>query len=280
MGHSRRIAVVATSIFLFLLLAISLATSLKLEARVPPPKLIKISLAQAQRMEQADRDLMKGKAKINGSDFDRASIFPAPTVYLTAEATPARIPTMTTTVPFGQAPTSSIDEGDGMIGLSKTSQPSPTGDDPASIPATSAAIEPVSPTSALPSNQLPILALTYTGASGPKHCRGDLIQKLSLAPPGTAHKNGTCVSLPSMARCGVFFADKEAGCQADLFESEGCENTTMSYVNTVVFLPEERSVGAYWKSMWVKCGVEAPEAKLLDPGLLGGLVKGQKKGGG
>jgi hypothetical protein len=76
-----------------------------------------------------------------------------------------------------------------------------------------------------------------------------------------------------MARCGVFFAGKEAGCQADLFSSERCVNTTRTYVDTVVFMPEERSVGAYWRSMWVRCGVEAPEARLLDPAVLGELVK-------
>jgi hypothetical protein len=55
----------------------------------------------------------------------------------------------------------------------------------------------------------------------------------------------------------------------------------MTYVNTVVFMPEERPVGALWNSMWVKCGVETPEASLIDPAILGGLIKpGKKPGGG
>lgn len=76
-----------------------------------------------------------------------------------------------------------------------------------------------------------------------------------------------------MARCGVFFAGKDDHCEAQLFNAAQCLNTTQTYVNTVVFMPEERTVGAYWRSMWVRCGVEAPDAKLLDPSLLSGLLK-------
>jgi len=59
-----------------------------------------------------------------------------------------------------------------------------------------------------------------------------------------------------------------------------CYNTTRTYVNTVVFMPEERPVGALWSSMWVKCGVEVPEAKMLDPSVLGDKLKTKPKPGG
>ena len=59
---------------------------------------------------------------------------------------------------------------------------------------------------------------------------------------------------------------------------QNCFNTTSTYVNTVVFMPEERTVGAKWMSMYVKCGVDAPEVGPLDPALLSGLLK--KPGGG
>lgn len=59
-----------------------------------------------------------------------------------------------------------------------------------------------------------------------------------------------------------------------------CLNTTKTYVNTVVFMPEERPVGALWRSMYVKCGVEVPEAKMLDPGILGDKLKTKPKPGG
>lgn len=44
-------------------------------------------------------------------------------------------------------------------------------------------------------------------------------------------------------------------------------------MNTVVFMPEERAVGALWRSMFVRCGVEAKEVGMLDPAILGGLLK-------
>lgn len=47
-----------------------------------------------------------------------------------------------------------------------------------------------------------------------------------------------------------------------------CLNTTRTYVNTVVFMPEERPVRALW-SILVQCGVEVPDASLIDPGILG-----------
>ncbi|KAF9697584.1 hypothetical protein EKO04_004421 [Ascochyta lentis] len=115
----------------------------------------------------------------------------------------------------------------------------------------------------------PILALSYAGSGGPKHCRGGLLQKMAFERPA-AQWNGTCIDLPSEARCGVFYAEKGDKCEAQLFNEADCHNTSMSYVNTVVFMPEERPVGGIWRSMWVRCGVDVPEVAMLDPGILGG----------
>jgi hypothetical protein len=259
MAVARRILIIATSVFLLFILVLSLLTSLKV--RAPPRKIIQVSIAQAQKLEQSDRDLTKGKAKINGSGFDRASIYPAPTVYLSDE--PTQLSEPTSVISLEVRTSSSVEEEEGMIGPTITHQESLTSVDGGyTEPKSTSHLTPsVQPSAAPPnpSSQLPIIALIYTSSSGPKHCRGNLIQKLELpdsAPSTPVYKNGTCVSLPAMARCGVFFAGKEAGCQADLFNEEGCVNHTTTYVNTVVFMPEERAVGAYWRSMWVRCGIE------------------------
>ncbi|KAF2279715.1 uncharacterized protein EI97DRAFT_184761 [Westerdykella ornata] len=272
MGLSRRVLVIVTSVLLLFVVAISLVAAI--EVRSSPRKIIPILQVQAQQAGKSDRESVKGKAKINGSDFDRADIYPAPTVYLTAEPTPVpTTPLMTTSIFW-----SSINDEDGMIGRSKTAPlPStsvvgkPSSRVKSSLPSAPTGLPGASPPPTNP--QLPIVAMTYTGSSGPQHCRGELIARVDFPLPPSAYKNGTCINLPAMARCGVFFAYKEAGCEADLFNADDCLKTTTTYVNTVVFMPEERSVGAYWKSMKIRCGVEAPEAKLLDPALLEGLVK-------
>jgi hypothetical protein len=99
---------------------------------------------------------------------------------------------------------------------------------------------------------------------------------MSFARPAEQWKNGSCINLPSDARCGIFYSEKGDNCEAQLFNEAGCYNTTTTYVNTVVFIPEERPVGAMWRSMFVKCGVDVPEAKMLDPAILGGAL-GPKK---
>ncbi|KAF2117092.1 hypothetical protein BDV96DRAFT_644525 [Lophiotrema nucula] len=230
--------------------------------------MVQIVKAQAAKFEQSHRGAEGAGGKINGTDFHRGDIIdgsstlsngPAQTIALTAEPKP----TNPTTMPegfIGAIPTSSPTTNDeGYIGPMETPQ--------------SSAI-PVPPTGP----QFPIFALSYDGSGGPKHCRGELVQKLNLPPPASAWKNGTCIDLPKMARCGVFFAGKDDHCEAQLFNMESCLNTTQSFVNTVVFMPEERTVGAYWRSMYVKCGVEAPVAGLLDPSVLGDLLV--KPGGG
>jgi hypothetical protein len=267
MSLSRRLIILASSVLLLFVLALSLATSI--EVRAPPHKIIQISLAQEAKVGQSDREIT-AKGRINDTDFDRADILNG-TMTISRHPETIHISLDASRTPI---PTASID-GEGMIGETKTSQPVQTSNDEGFIGQPSSSITP-SPTLAPPpppALQVPILALSYAGSGGPKHCRGDLLQKLSLPPPPTTNTTGTCIDLPSAARCGVFFAGKEAACEADLFNMEGCVNTTSSYVNTVVFMPEERTVGAYWRSMMVRCGVEAPEASLLDPSLLSGLLK-------
>ena len=75
-----------------------------------------------------------------------------------------------------------------------------------------------------------------------------------------------------------FFADKGDNCEAHLFNMPDCFNSSRTYVNTVVFMPEERPVGGVWNSMLVRCGVDVPPPKILDPSILGDALK--KPGGG
>ncbi|KAH7127197.1 hypothetical protein B0J11DRAFT_527440 [Dendryphion nanum] len=265
MGVSPRIVVIATSIFVLLILAISLATSL--EVRAPPPKIVQIQIAQAAKIGQSDHEI-QAKGRINDTDFDRADI-------LSGISTVS--PGHPSTVYVSLAPTTKTTTDDqGMIGVTPTPKPSPSSADEGWIgsrpPASQKPIPSPQPMP-VPGPQVPILALSYSGAGGPKHCRGELVQKLAVPRPAAAWKNGTCVDLPTMARCGVFYAGKDDNCEAQLFNTESCHNNTETFVNTVVFMPEERTVGAYWKSMWIRCGIDAPDAKLLDPSLLSGLLK-------
>ncbi|KAJ4313694.1 hypothetical protein N0V94_006812 [Neodidymelliopsis sp. IMI 364377] len=237
-----------------------LATAI--EIRAPPPKMMAVTLAQAAKYGESERELA-AKALLNGTDFDRGDILNGTTI-----APQVINPTMTMT-------------GEGMIGDKET--PAPTSSaadegyiepDPTSLPITKPTQQP--PQTA----QIPILALSYAGSGGPKHCRGKLLQKISFVRPAAQWKDGSCINLPSDARCGLFFSEKGDNCEAQLFNELDCHNTTTTYVNTVVFMPEERPVGALWRSMWVKCGVEVPEAKMLDPAILGGALGPKKPGGG
>ncbi|CAN9137321.1 unnamed protein product [Alternaria alternata] len=238
---SRRMVLVASSVSLLLFIAISLATAI--EVRGPTPQIIQINFAQAARVGDGD-DVVAAKALLNGTDFDRGDVYNGSTIV------------------SGATLTSASWSAEGVLG-------------PIATPTPSAAPVPRPPTTP----QIPILALTYAGAGGPKHCRGELLQKTYFPPPLEKWKNGTCITLPSEARCGVFYSNKGDNCEAQLFNMPDCYNTTRSYVNTVVFMPEERAVGALWSSMWVRCGVDVPEAKMLDPSILGGALK-KKPGGG
>lgn len=249
----RRLILILTATFLLLLVAILLATAI--EIRAPPPKMMAVTLAQAAKYGESERE-MAAKALLNGTDLDRGDNLNRTTI-----ASAVYTPTMTRTDAgmIGDqetpAPTSSADEG--YIELEPTSLP-------------------VAPSTSQPAAQIPILALSYSGSGGPKHCRGSLVQKMSFARPAAQWKNGSCINLPSDARCGVFHSEKSDNCEAQLFNEADCYNTTTTFVNTVVFMPEERPVGALWRSMFVRCGVDVPEAAMLDPSILGGAL-GPKK---
>ncbi|KAF1962710.1 hypothetical protein CC80DRAFT_487204 [Byssothecium circinans] len=273
MAFPRRYIVIASSIVLILIVAISLAASI--EFRAAPKKLIQIEMAQAAKASQFDVGAKRKGAggKINGTDFDRADVLngttvgtqqPGSTLYISGTSTRWAGATASSDAEgmIGQTATAQQPQDEGFIGEKTTSTPvaKPTARPP-------------------PVDQVPILALSYAGSGGPKHCRGELVQKLEIPQPANAWKNGSCVDLPTEARCGVFFAGKDAGCEAQLFNMASCMNTTRTFVNTVVFMPEERTVGALWRSMYIKCGVVAPEAGLIDPAVLGGLLKTKPKPG-
>lgn len=260
MAIPRRFILIVSSVVLLLVIAVSLAAAI--EVRTPPQKIIQLVVAQAARLGKSG-EIVGAKALLNGTGFDRGDVWHGTSLVPGETAIPAAtIETQAGLIGFTQTPQPTASwSADGVIGPVATSTPSIA---PAPRPP--------------PSPQVPILALTYSGSGGPKHCRGELLQKTSFPPPIDKWKNGTCINLPKEARCGVFFASKGDNCEAQLFTMADCYNTTRTYVNTVVFMPEERAVGALWSSMWVKCGVEVPEAKLLDPSILGGLLK--KPGGG
>ncbi|ORY10121.1 hypothetical protein BCR34DRAFT_602340 [Clohesyomyces aquaticus] len=262
---SRRLITISASILLLFILAASLATSL--QARQPPPKLPQIALAQAAKSGQIE---LKVKGRINGTSINRVD-FTVSSTYFPSETL--------SRASRSSRPTSTVDEG--FIGVTPTPQPSTSEVDEGYIGPIETSQTPVPPKPSPPSPQIPIMALTYAGSGGPKHCRGKLIHKLNIARPASAHRNGSCVSLPGMARCGVFYAGKEDNCEAQLFNMPACLNNSRSYVNTVVFMPEERVVGALWQSMWVRCGIDVPEAGPIDPSILGELLvkPGSKPGG-
>jgi hypothetical protein len=265
MAVARRIIIVSTSVALILVIALSLASSIEL--RAPPSNIIQVTVAQAARVGESD-NVVGGKAKLNGTDFDRADVFHGSSI-----------------VPGTRLPTQRVMTAtyEGMLGLTPTPRPSDWHDQgeigpiatptPSRRPAPAPRPPPTTP-------QIPIVALSYSGAGGPKHCRGKVVQQMRFPPPLAQWKNGTCINLPSEARCGLFLSSKGDNCEAQLFNMADCINTTMTFVNTVVFMPEERPVGALWSSMYVKCGVEVPEAKMLDPAMLGDALKPKPKPGG
>ncbi|KAF2472401.1 uncharacterized protein BDR25DRAFT_324312 [Lindgomyces ingoldianus] len=256
MAISRRMLIsLSTILLVFTILAISLSTAF--QAR-HPAKIPQLTLAEAAKPGQAEPEI---KGKTNGTTLDRTDI-DIESATSVAWAAIISIPAISRST--------SVDEG--FIGLTPTPQPPRTTVDEGYIGPIETEQAPIPPIPSPAGPQFPILALSYTGSGGPKHCRGELIHELRIPPPASAHKNGSCVDLPTMARCGVFFAGKDDNCEAELFNMPGCLNTTRSYVNTVVFMPEERVVGALWKSMWVRCGIDAPEAGLLDPSVLGDLL--------
>ncbi|KAL5383009.1 hypothetical protein DPSP01_006273 [Paraphaeosphaeria sporulosa] len=267
-----RIKIIASSITLIVIIAITLATSLEIRAHEAPRQLIQISKAQLAKdgklEAQVQAQAQQAGAAINGSAFDRGDILSG-TSTVAADITAAWVITGRPTI---------IASDEGMIGATATAQP--TSVDEGFIGNTVGTSKPTPSVRPLPppAPQVPIVAMSYAGDGGPKHCRGQLLQKLNLPRPAKTWLNGTCVDLPGHARCGVFYSAKGDNCEAQLFTMEGCYNTTETYVNTVVFMPEERPVGAMWKSMFIRCGLDVPEPALIDPSILGGALK--KPGGG
>jgi hypothetical protein len=258
MAISRRVIILASSVVFMLIIAVSLASSLN--SSTGPSKLIQIAFAQAI---QGDDFELKEKGRINESAFDRADIVSASSTISLGTGTPVYIT-------FD--PSATLDR-EGYIGQTPT--PASAADEYIGPIETPIAIPTPQPA---PTSRSHIFVLSYSGSGGPKHCRGELIHKLNIPQPATTWKTGSCIDLPSEARCGVFWAGKDDNCEAELFTMQNCFNTTSTYVNTVVFMPEERMVGAKWMSMYVKCGVDVPEVGPLDPALLSGLLK--KPGGG
>lgn len=255
MALPRRIILIASSVSLILFIALSLATAF--EVRAPHTRFVQVTVAQAARVG-GDVGVVAAKALLNGTGFDCSDMWRGTSIV--SDLTP--LPTRTT------------ETQEGIIGLTQTPRASKSwseegvlGPKPTPTPSVIAAPQPPS------STHIPILALTYSGSGGPKHYRGNLIEKTFFPPPLEAWKNGTCINLRSEARCGVFFASKGDNCEAQLFNVADCYNITRTYINTVVFMPEERAVGALWSSMYVRCGIEVPEAKMLDPSILGGALK-------
>ena len=266
MAIPQRIIIIASSVVLILIIALSLATAI--EVRAPPDQIIQVTVAQAAKVGESER-LLSGKARLNGSDFDRVDVYDG-----TSVISGTSLPTVSTT--FGME--------EGMLGATPTPRSSASWDADGAIGPIPIATPSPSPKQAprppRPPPQLPIVALSYSSSGGPKHCRGNVVQQIRFPRPLEQWKNGTCVNLPSEARCGVFVSSKGDNCEAQLFNMPDCLNNTKTFVNTVVFMPEERPVGALWSSMYVKCGVEVPEAKMLDPGLLGDALKPKPKPGG
>lgn len=270
MAIPRRYAIIASSIILIFVIAISLGTSL--EIRTAPQRMIQFPKAQLAKDGQLEAQAQRAGAKINGSAIDRADI-------LNGSSTVSGDTTATWYVPATDLASMASDEG--MIGATPTAQPSPTSVDEGFIGMgrTSLIPKPTARPPPPPVPQVPIVANSYAGDGGPKHCRGALLQSFELPRPATQWKNGTCVDLPAHARCGIFYSAKGDNCEAQLFTSEACYNTTETYMNTVVFMPEERPVGGNWKSMYIRCGLDVPEPALIDPSILGGALK-KKPGGG
>ncbi|KAK5651374.1 hypothetical protein OQA88_12531 [Cercophora sp. LCS_1] len=125
--------------------------------------------------------------------------------------------------------------------------------------------DPTANTTVVP--DLPITATVFTGVPGPSHCRGGVMLRVSIPHDATRPK---CIGMPKPAGCAVFSANKKDGCQARLFAEPGCR----MFVNTAVFLPEERAVGGLWRSMEVRCGVPEPDPESLGEPPLAGLLEG------
>jgi hypothetical protein len=264
MAGTRRIILVASSASLLLLVAISLATAI--EIRAPAQKIFQHSVAQAAKLGGTDQ-VVGAKAKLNGTDFDRGDIWHGTSLI------PGSVLGTPTSTPIAVTATE-----EGMVGATPTPRASASWSAEGVIgPIATPSPAPIAPPKPPQGNQVPIVAMSYAGSGGPKHCRGNMIQKMAFERPVDQWKNGTCINLPSQARCGIFYSAKGDNCEAQLFNVADCYNSPRTYVNTAVFMPEERPVGALWTSMRIRCGIDVPDAKLIDPSVLGGLLKPKPK---
>ncbi len=120
---------------------------------------------------------------------------------------------------------------------------------------------------------LPISATIFSGVPGPKRCRGGPMIKMEMPPSNGVQTIEQCYNLPTAAGCGNFVADKGDGCEARLFAEPGCK----VYMNTAVFLPEDRAVGGQWRSLAVQCGKPPPDPATLGAPPLQDMIKNAKK---
>ena len=113
---------------------------------------------------------------------------------------------------------------------------------------------------------VPISAILFSGAPGPKECRGRPMLNVSLSKPGSRHSTPTCYNVTGTgtAQCGNLVANKDDGCEARLFSEPDC----LTFVNVAVFVPERKNLGGYMRSIEIRCGVDgAMPAPLNLPGL-------------
>jgi len=134
------------------------------------------------------------------------------------------------------------------------------------------------PTSNTTETNLSISATIFTGTPGPYHCRGHVMLKLNISPPSItdgapSRTAAQCFDMPSPAGCANFVANKADGCEARLFAESGCR----MYMNTAVFIPEDRAVGGLWRSLSVQCGIPAPDPETLGQVPFENLMKSAKK---
>lgn len=117
------------------------------------------------------------------------------------------------------------------------------------------------------------MATIFSGVPGPSKCRGSVVLRLGIPPPVQKGER-RCYNHLQPVGCGNFVASKEAGCEARLFAEPNCQ----MYLNTAVFIPEDRAVGGWWRSMEVRCGIPAPNPDTLGQPPLQGLIRNKKTG--
>jgi hypothetical protein len=148
MAIPQRMIIIASSVALILVIALSLASAI--EVRAPPDKIIQVTVAQAAKIGESER-IISGKARLNGSDFDRVDVWNGTSVIPGSSIATPSATFATEEGMLGASPTSHSSaswDADGVIGPIATPSPSRK---PAPAPA------PRPP----PQPQLPIVALSY-----------------------------------------------------------------------------------------------------------------------